>query len=178
MQSEIGALPPRKLARNGGSRIPPSPPCFQCIIRGRPASEGRSDVWRRRRSISLHCNRKTERSGCLMEKECWVVSSRGGFAPAPPGFGALVPVPMRGLYTQVIKKGCSSIPPRSVEATESALGLLPSRALSSAQFALIITAARRRLRPLRWELEYGTLPWGKVPRWHESPSPKEATQHE
>src|SRR5437016_3094226 len=32
-------------------------------------------------------------------------------------------------------------PPRSVEATESALGLLPSRALSSAQFALIITAA-------------------------------------
>jgi hypothetical protein len=41
---------------------------------------------------------------------------------------------------------------RSVEAPESALGLLTSRALSSAQFALIITAARRRMRPLWWEL--------------------------
>jgi hypothetical protein len=37
-----------------------------------------------------------------------------------------VPVPMRGLYPDVIEKGCNSIPPRSVEATESALGLLPS----------------------------------------------------
>jgi hypothetical protein len=114
-------------------------------------------VWRRHCSVSLHCNRKTERSGCVMGRECWVVSSGGGFAPAPPGFGALVPVPMRGLYPHVIKKGCSGIPPRSVEAPESALGLLPSRALSSAQFALIITAARRRMRPLCWELEYGTL---------------------
>jgi hypothetical protein len=68
-----------------------------------------------------------------------------------------VPVPMRGPYKLLVKKGCRSIPPRSVEATESALGLLPSRALSSAQFALIITAARRRMRPLWWELEYGTL---------------------
>jgi hypothetical protein len=96
-------------------------------------------VWRQRRSVSLHCNRKTERYGCLMGRECWVVSSGRGFAPAPPGFSALVPVPMRGLYPHVIKKGCSRIPPRSVKATESALGLLPSRALSSAQFALIIT---------------------------------------
>ena len=37
------------------------------------------------------------------------------------------------------KGGCRSIPPyRSVEATESALGLLPSIALSSAQFGLIL----------------------------------------
>jgi hypothetical protein len=114
-------------------------------------------MWRQRRSISLHCNQKTERSGCLMGRECWVVSGGRGFAPAPPGFSALMPVPMRGLYPQVIEKGCSGIPPRSVEAPESALGLLPSRALSSAQFALIITAARRRMRGLWWELEYGTL---------------------
>jgi hypothetical protein len=38
----------------------------------------------------------------------------------------LVPVPMRGTYKLLVKKGCRSIPPRSVEATESALGLLPS----------------------------------------------------
>jgi hypothetical protein len=141
-------------------------------------------VWRQRRSVWLHCNRKTERSGCLIGREGWVVSSGGGFAPAPPGFSALLPVPMRGLYPYVIKKGCNSIPPRSVEATESALGLLPSRALSSAQFVLIITTARRRMRRLCWmrrlwwELEYGTLPWGKDPRWHESLPPKEATRNE
>jgi hypothetical protein len=78
-------------------------------------------VWRQGRSVSVHCNRKTERSGCVMGRECWVVSSGRGLAPAPPGFSALVPVPMRGLYPHVIKKGCSGIPPRSVEATESAL---------------------------------------------------------
>jgi len=152
--------------------------CFQCIIKGRPASEGGSSLWRRHRSVSLHCNRKTERSGCLMERVLGPVSSGGGFAPEPPGFSALVPVPMRGLYPQVIKKGMQGIPPRSVEATESALGLLPSRALSSAQFVLIITADRRRTRTLWWDLEYGTLPWGKDPRWHESLPPKEATRNE
>jgi hypothetical protein len=28
-------------------------------------------VWRQLRSVSLHCNRKTERSGCVMGRECW-----------------------------------------------------------------------------------------------------------
>src|SRR5215469_8775612 len=45
------------------------------------------------------------------------------------------------------KEGCrvaSPLSPRSVEATESALGLLPSIALSSAQFLLIIRAVRWR----------------------------------
>jgi len=67
-------------------------------------------LWRRRCSIWLHCNRKTERSGCVMGRQCRVVSSGGGFAPTPPGFGAVVPLPMRGLYPRVIKKGCRSIP--------------------------------------------------------------------
>jgi hypothetical protein len=152
---------------------------FQCIIRGRPAStEGGSRWCRRRRSVWLLSNRKTERFDCVVGRECWALPGGGGVAPAPPGFSALVPVPMRGLYKPLVKKGCRSIPPRSVEASESALGLLPSRALSSAQFALIITAVRRRMRPWQWQLEYGTLPWGKDPRWHESPSPKEATRHE
>jgi len=50
-------------------------------------------------------------------------------APAPPGFGALVPVPMRGLYSDLIEKGCRSIPLDGSRPTESALGLLPSMAL-------------------------------------------------
>jgi len=37
---------------------------------------------------------------------------------------------------------CIPLDPRSVEASESALGLLPSITLSSAQFPLIITVAR------------------------------------
>jgi len=37
-----------------------------------------------------------------------------------------------------MKRGCRSIPYRSVEATESALGLLPSIALSSAQSGPIL----------------------------------------
>jgi hypothetical protein len=45
-------------------------------------------------------------------KAVLVVSGGRGFAPAPPGFSALMPVPMRGLFPQVIKKGCSGIPPR------------------------------------------------------------------
>jgi hypothetical protein len=81
-------------------------------------------------------------------RERWAVPGGGGFAPAPPGFSALVPVPMRGLYPPLIKKGCRSIPPRSVEAAESALGLLPSMALSSAQLGLIITGGGREARAL------------------------------
>ena len=91
-----------------------------------------------RQLVLLHGNRKTEGSGRVMKRACWAVSGSGGFAPAPPGFSALLPLPMRGLYSRR-KEGCRSIPPRSVEATESALRLLPSRALSSAQLALIIT---------------------------------------
>src|SRR5262252_2849090 len=78
-----------------------------------------------RHLVSLHCNRKTEGCGRVMKRECWAVPSGGGFAPAPPGFIALVPLAMRGLYPRR-EKGCRSIPPRSVEATESALRLLPS----------------------------------------------------
>ena len=81
---------------------------------------------RRCRSVRLHSNRKTERSDFVVGRECWAVPGGGGFAPAPPGFSALVPVPMRGLYQNLVKKGCRSIPPQSVEAAESALGLLPS----------------------------------------------------
>ena len=29
-------------------------PCCQCIIKGRPASESGSNLWRRRRSVLLH----------------------------------------------------------------------------------------------------------------------------
>jgi hypothetical protein len=113
-----------------------------------------------RHLVALHCNRKTEGCGRVMKRECWAVPGSGGFAPAPPGFSALVPLPMRGLYPRR-KNGCRSIPPRSVEATESALRLLPSRALSSAQFALIITTAGAG-RSLRWTWFMALYPREKV----------------
>src|SRR5258708_36899174 len=78
--------------------------------------------------------------------EAWGRAGCGGFAPAPPGFSALVPLPMRALCRQTDERGCRSIPPESVEATESALGLLPSIALSSAQSGFILR--RREKRPI------------------------------
>jgi len=52
-----------------------------------------------RQLVLLHCNRKTD--GCgrgrVMKRACWAVPGSGGFAPAPPGFSALLPLPMRGL---------------------------------------------------------------------------------
>jgi hypothetical protein len=154
-------------------RIQPSPPCVQCIIKRRRVSEGGGGC-----SVWLHCDRKTERSGRALGRKYWDVSSSGGFAPAPPGFSALVPLPMGGLNPR-LKKGCYGIPPRSVEATESALRLLPSRALSSAQFMLIITRPGRRTRPL-WRgpgIAHCYL-GGKMHVGTNHLPPKEATRHE
>jgi hypothetical protein len=143
----------------------------QCIIKRRLVSEGGS-------RCSVHCDRKTERSGRALGRKCWVVSSSGGLAPAPPGFSALVPLPMGGVNPR-LKKGCYGIPLRSVEATESALRLLPSRALSSAQFVLIITRPGRRTRPLWWGpgVAHSYL-GGKIHVGTNHLPPKEATRHE
>jgi hypothetical protein len=146
---------------------------LQCIIKRRRVSEGGGGC-----SVWLHCDRKTERSGRALGRKYWDVSSSGGFAPAPPGFSALVPLPMGGLNPR-LKKGCYGIPPRSVEATESALRLLPSRALSSAQFMLIITRPGRRTRPL-WRgpgIAHCYL-GGKMHVGTNHLPPKEATRHE
>ena len=90
----------------------------------------------------------------------------------------MVPLPMGGLYPR-LKKGCHSIPPQSVEATESALRLLPSRALSSAQFVLIINPPGRRTRPLWWApgIAHSYL-GGKIHVGTNHLPPKEATRYE
>src|SRR5882757_1819490 len=90
--------------------------------------------------------------GALFRREAWGRAGSGGFAPAPPGFSALVPLPMRALCRQTDERGCRSIPPESVEATESALGLLPSIALSSAQSGFILRGGKRGA-SLRWVLK-------------------------
>ena len=79
------------------------------------------------------------------QKEGWVAGAAcGGFAPAPPGFNALVPLPIGSFCEQMAKGGMPQHPPGSVEATESALGLLPSMALSSAQSGLILLRQDKR----------------------------------
>jgi hypothetical protein len=60
-----------------------------------------------------------------------------------------MPLPMLGFLRMDEKEGCQSIPLRSVEATESALGLLPSIALSSAQSAVILLRRDKRSASLR-----------------------------
>jgi len=62
-----------------------------------------------------------------------------GLCPRTPRIYRLVPLPMLGSLQETDERGMPKHPPyRSVEATESALGLLPSIALSSAQFGLIL----------------------------------------
>ena len=47
----------------------------------------------------------------MLEKESWVAGAAcRGFAPAPPGFNALVPLPIGGFCEQMEKRGCRSIP--------------------------------------------------------------------
>ena len=81
----------------------------------------------------------------VVRHEAMGVETDGGFAPVPPGFSALLPLPIRSFFEQIAKRGCRSIPLESVEATESALGLLPSMALSSAQSKTDSTAVGREL---------------------------------
>jgi hypothetical protein len=82
----------------------------------------------------------------MHQKEAWVAGAAcRGFAPAPPGFCALVPLPMWALCRQPAERGMPQHPPASVEATESALGLLPSMALSSAQFKTDSTEVGKEL---------------------------------
>jgi hypothetical protein len=71
------------------------------------------------------------------------------------------------------KGDAEASPYRSVEATESALGLLPSMALSSAQFGLIIAAWRRffAIGSGVWQFYLG----GKI-RLSRIPFPQEAPQ--
>ena len=132
---------------------------FQCIIRGRPTSEGGSSFWGR--SLSPGSKRKPETSGRVMGGVCWPVRGDGGFAPVPPGFSALLPLPMRGLYPHLMEKGCRSIPLDRSRPLSRRSGCFPAGALSSAQLGLIITLAGAGACPSRWVLKYGTLPLGE-----------------
>jgi hypothetical protein len=83
-----------------------------------------------------------------------------GALPPPPQDLSLCCLSRSG-FLPVSEKGIPWHPLRSVEATESALGLLPSMALSSAQLAVIIATACREMHSSEETLKYGILPWGK-----------------
>jgi hypothetical protein len=88
-------------------------------------------VLRYKKGRSSRCNRG--------ERE---VSSSGGFAPRPPRFNALVPVRKSGK-----ERTGPFADPASVPAPGSALGLLLSRALSSAQAEAIVPKAEGMRNP-------------------------------
>jgi hypothetical protein len=50
-----------------------------------------------------------ERAPCL-RRSASATDACGGFAPTPPGFSALVPLPIGGLCAQIAEGGCRSIP--------------------------------------------------------------------
>jgi hypothetical protein len=85
-----------------------------------------------------------ERAPILHKEDSVAGSACGGFAPAPPGSSALVPLPIWG-FLPADMKGMPQHPLASVEATESALGLFPSMALSSAQFKTDSTEVGKEL---------------------------------
>ena len=87
-----------------------------------------------------------------------------------------MPLPMRALCQQTDERGMRSIPPGSVEATESALGLLPSTALSSAQSGLILLRWDKR-RTFAVDSERLTLSPGGKWSAEESHFPQGGTQH-
>jgi hypothetical protein len=55
-------------------------------------------------------------SAPLLEQKAMGNAACGGFAPAPPGFSALMPLPIGSYCEQIAKGGCRNIPPGSVEA--------------------------------------------------------------
>ena len=79
------------------------------------------------------------------QKEAWVPAQPAGALPPHPQDLALWCLSRSGVSVeQTAERGMPQHPPESVEATESALGLLPSIALSSAQSGLILLRQDKR----------------------------------
>src|SRR5260370_6280139 len=108
-------------------------------------------------------------------------------AEAGCGAGALPPHPQDfalwclsrcGLCAgRQMKGGMAQHPPGSVEATESALGLLPSISLSSAQSGLILLRREKRRNLCGGFLNDHTQTWRKRVQLENHPPPKGATPH-
>src|ERR1700739_5150538 len=68
----------------------------------------------------------------------------GGFAPAPPGFNALMPLPIGSFYKQTAKGGCRSIPlhrSRPLSRRSGCVPALPYPPLSSGVVVLRLRKA-------------------------------------
>src|ERR1017187_9951501 len=82
----------------------------------------------------------------VLQEEGWVAGAAcGGFAPAPPGFNALVPLPIGSFCKQMAKGGCRSIPLHRSRPLSRRSGCFPALALSSAQSEPDFTAAVNEL---------------------------------
>src|SRR5689334_4528627 len=91
--------------------------------------------------------------GTLFRNELCGRAWAAGALPPHPQDLSLGASPDAELSARKRMKGDASASPyRSVEATESALGLLPSIALSSAQSGLILLRRDKRGASLRWVL--------------------------
>src|ERR1700739_1485836 len=113
-------------------------------------------------------------SAPMLQKEASVAGATcRGFAPAPPGFSAFVPLPIRTFCEQIAKGGCRSIPLDRSRPLSRRSGCLPAWALPSAQSGLILlpadegTVGSKRM----------TLTLRESGPAEESPSPQGGTQH-
>jgi hypothetical protein len=85
-----------------------------------------------------------ERAPVLQKEGWWPAKPAGALPPHPQDLALWCLSRCWAFASRQLKGGCRSIPPGSVEATESALGLLPSMALSSAQSGLILLRQDKR----------------------------------
>ena len=114
--------------------------------------------------------------GALFRNELCGRAGSGGFAPAPQGFSALVPLPMRALCRQTDERGCRSIPLNRLRPLSRRSGCFPAwpyPPLSPGSFY----GGGKRGASLRWVLKGSHLTLGESGPAEESPSPQGGTQH-
>jgi hypothetical protein len=67
-------------------------------------------AWLRLLAAYLRLRTHYERAPCLRRQSAWAAHACGGFAPTPPGFSALVPLPIGSFTGQIAEGRRSSIP--------------------------------------------------------------------
>ncbi len=117
-----------------------------------------------------------ERAPCLRRQSALATDACGGFAPTPPGFGALVPLPMRHFTGQIVKGGRRSIPLYRSRPLSRRSGCFPAWPYPPLSSGLIVLRLRKA--DLFPAVSGGmTLDLGGSGPSEESPSPQGGTQH-
>ena len=130
-----------------------------------------------KRSRSAHNRQCThyERAPCLRRQSASATDACGGFAPTPPGFSALVPLPIGSFMGQIAERGCRSIPLYRSRPLSRRSGCFPAWPYPPLSSGVIVLWLRKRV----FAAGSGsmTLDLGGSGPSEESLSPQGGTQH-